>query len=533
MDRAAAPTRFTRVETPPLLSRGSWKVIEDPQGTIWVTNRDGLWSLSKGEWRQHRKADGLLSDNPYVMASGRDGAIWLRHRYDAGVERLEVTGDRIVRSTVIVSADPNSVEVTAFHGLDAAGNFWRGSANGVSVLRGGRWSSFTTEDGLVWNDCDGEAFWADADGGVWLGTSGGVSHYHFPGGPTAGLPAEPTIARLEITQRPRLIRAEFSTLNFKAEQLVSFSYRLDDGPWTDSVERNLSVTGLGPGTHHLELRSRVRKEPFGPRTARVEFRLEPVWSETWWARGLAVLALLLAISQIVYWRLRASARRQAELEALVVARTENLSAANRALDETARQLRSSQDRLRLLFQQTPAGIFLFDRELKVTECNEQFRSILGAGEAHSRALDLTLLKEPGILPAIEAALAGSEGKYEGPCTLASAGAGCACVALTTVPLWDENRELQGGIGLAVDISERKLAEAERERLIAGLQQALAEVKTLSGLLPICASCKKIRDDAGYWTQVEAFIEVRTGVQFSHGVCPECWKVLYPDYPMAQ
>ena len=65
-----------------------------------------------------------------------DGALWLRHRFDAGVERVEFSGDRIVRSSPIVPADPDSVEVTAFHGFDAFGNFWRGGANGVAVLRG-------------------------------------------------------------------------------------------------------------------------------------------------------------------------------------------------------------------------------------------------------------------------------------------------------------------------------------------------------------------------------------------------------------
>ena len=255
-----------------------------------------------------------------------------------------------------------------------------------------------------------------------------------------------------------------------------------------------------------------------------------MWWETWWARLLALGCLLLAVSEFVRWRLRAAVRKQAELEALVAARTENLRMANRALDQTASQLRSSQDRLRLLFRQTPAGIFLFDRDLKVTECNDQFRSMMQLRSAAGIGFLLSTLKEPEIQPAIQEALSGKEGNYEGPCTLAT-GPGCSCVALTTVPLWDENRQLKGGIGLAVDISERKRAETEREHLISGLKKALAEVKTLSGLLPICANCKKIRDDKGYWTQVEAFIGERTNIQFSHGVCPECWQVLYPDYPL--
>jgi hypothetical protein len=71
--------------------------------------------------------------------------------------------------------------------------------------------------------------------------------------------------------------------------------------------------------------------------------------------------------------------------------------------------------------------------------------------------------------------------------------------------------------------------AQLEATVADLQRALAEVKTLSGLLPICANCKKIRDDRGYWTQVESYIGARAGVSFSHGICPECLRQLYPDY----
>lgn len=69
---------------------------------------------------------------------------------------------------------------------------------------------------------------------------------------------------------------------------------------------------------------------------------------------------------------------------------------------------------------------------------------------------------------------------------------------------------------------------ERQRLINELQQALSEVKTLSGLLPICANCKKIRDDKGYWNQIESYLHKHSEAKFSHGMCPDCLKQLYPD-----
>ncbi len=80
-----------------------------------------------------------------------------------------------------------------------------------------------------------------------------------------------------------------------------------------------------------------------------------------------------------------------------------------------------------------------------------------------------------------------------------------------------------------DVTERKRAAAERERLIDELRKALGEVKTLSGLLPICANCKKIRDDGGYWTQVESYLLQKADVSFTHGICPDCMKELYPDF----
>jgi two-component system, response regulator PdtaR len=70
---------------------------------------------------------------------------------------------------------------------------------------------------------------------------------------------------------------------------------------------------------------------------------------------------------------------------------------------------------------------------------------------------------------------------------------------------------------------------ELRRLNGELREALASVKRLSGMLPICASCKKIRDDKGYWQSVEAYLMERTDALFSHGCCPECRKRLYPEF----
>lgn len=84
----------------------------------------------------------------------------------------------------------------------------------------------------------------------------------------------------------------------------------------------------------------------------------------------------------------------------------------------------------------------------------------------------------------------------------------------------------------VEIIELRRAEKkhkqEREQLITELQAALARVKLLSGFLPICSSCKKIRDDMGYWQQIESYIRNHSEAEFSHSICPDCAKKLYPE-----
>lgn len=83
-------------------------------------------------------------------------------------------------------------------------------------------------------------------------------------------------------------------------------------------------------------------------------------------------------------------------------------------------------------------------------------------------------------------------------------------------------------GILRDVTARKQIEADREQLITDLQSALEEVKTLSGIVPICANCKKIRDDKGFWEQVDQYVTRHTDAKFSHSICPDCTQTLYPE-----
>ena len=103
-----------------------------------------------------------------------------------------------------------------------------------------------------------------------------------------------------------------------------------------------------------------------------------------------------------------------------------------------------------------------------------------------------------------------------------------CLITATVQRSKEG-SIVGYQGIIRDITKLKRAQEERERIISELQEALAKVKTLSGLLPICAHCKRVRDDQGYWNQIEAYIRDHSEAEFSHCICPECMKKHFPEF----
>jgi PAS domain S-box-containing protein len=101
------------------------------------------------------------------------------------------------------------------------------------------------------------------------------------------------------------------------------------------------------------------------------------------------------------------------------------------------------------------------------------------------------------------------------------------ISLTISPITDTEGRILGISKIARDVSQRRQAEEERDRLLLRLLDALDQIKTLRGMLPICAACRKIRNETGSWDQIEVYIQQYTEVKFTHGLCPDCLKHLYP------
>jgi signal transduction histidine kinase len=172
------------------------------------------------------------------------------------------------------------------------------------------------------------------------------------------------------------------------------------------------------------------------------------------------------------------------------------------------------------------GISIHDRDLRIIYQNTSHISYFGAhqGELCYRAyrhVDVPCESCP-VLSSFQ------EEKIYTPEMIFPGKNGPSYFEVTISPLKDAGGNIVAGIEVVRNIDRRKKLEKERESLINELQEALEKIKTLHGLLPICASCKAIRDDQGYWKKIEEYIEDRAEVSFSHGICPNCAKKLYPD-----
>lgn len=122
-----------------------------------------------------------------------------------------------------------------------------------------------------------------------------------------------------------------------------------------------------------------------------------------------------------------------------------------------------------------------------------------------------------------------ENGYEATDYFAHLGEEGKWIFITAVVIKDSKGKVIGALETLEDITAIKRAELERDRMIRELQEALNKVNTLQGLIPICANCKKIRNDKGYYEHVEKYIMDHSGAVFSHGICPECMEKLYPSY----
>jgi PAS domain S-box-containing protein len=182
----------------------------------------------------------------------------------------------------------------------------------------------------------------------------------------------------------------------------------------------------------------------------------------------------------------------------------------------------------MLFEHSLDGIMLTAPDGRILDANPSACRILGRTreqilrEGRDGLMDVS---DPRLAALIEQRKA--TGRAHGELRARRTDGSLFAVEISSVVFSDATGEARTCI-IMRDVSERRAAEAERERLIAEMQHALASVKCLSGLLPICAACRKIRDKQGFWHDLEIYIRQHSEAEFTHGICPDCRRRLYPE-----
>ena len=194
------------------------------------------------------------------------------------------------------------------------------------------------------------------------------------------------------------------------------------------------------------------------------------------------------------------------------------------------ELKAAESRYSLLFDSVPVGLYRTTATGEILDANPALVEMLGypsqaallarnASALYAHAQDYEkwrgLMESKGVLHHHETQLRRFDGSV-------------CWVQDSAKAIHDSNTRQTFYEGSLQDITSRKEAEDERERLILELQDALAKVRTLTGLLPICSSCKKIRDEKGYWNQMEVYIQNHSDAEFTHSFCPDCMRHLYPE-----
>ena len=315
-----------------------FRFLTDREGRLWVGSTQGLFRFDAGKWVRFTTADGLKADSVTHIAETADGAIWVGYREPLGVSRLGF-GPVGVEVSHFTKRDGLPSDYVLFLGLDAHRRLWTGTDNGVAVRSTAGWTVYTHEDGLVWDDCAANAFLAEPDGAVWIGTLKGLSRYR-PSDRAAPRMAPPVVVTAlrfgerpgdpevhsEIPFRDHDFLVTFAGLSFLSEKNIRFRYWLEglDDRWTETVQREARYPSLPSGSYRFQVAARNANGPWSPVPATVSFRIVPPWWATWWFLSLAAGACALFIGLVVRSRMNRVRQERRRLEKAVRERTGDL-----------------------------------------------------------------------------------------------------------------------------------------------------------------------------------------------------------------
>jgi signal transduction histidine kinase/ligand-binding sensor domain-containing protein/ActR/RegA family two-component response regulator len=314
-------TRWTALESfaPETVDKPVYRIQFDQEGRLWAATLAGLFVQENGSWKRFGKKDGLLEDAVAFLTIDHQDRVWIGYSDDVGVSRLRYTGGRL-QINHFTHDNGLPTNVVNFLGLGQANDIWVGSDSGVNHFDAGRWRNYDNEDGLVWPDTWFNAFWADSDGIVWIGTTRGLSRFDVPNRPPVRAVAPPfALTEIEVNGKSMsslepsrslppgsTVKFGFAVLLFNQRQGLRYRYRLVglDNRWIQVDQGPAVLPSLSPGHYRFEAEAYQPLRGWVTKPVAVSFDVKPFWWQEAWFRILTILALAAGIVGFWRWRIR-------------------------------------------------------------------------------------------------------------------------------------------------------------------------------------------------------------------------------------
>ncbi|MBN1398571.1 MAG: PAS domain-containing protein [Bacteroidetes bacterium] len=531
-------------------------IIETKNGDLWLANETSFiyFSPDREEFKTylHSETDSTSLSSNKAIAIYEDSKenIWMGT--DAGLNLFNKSTKKFKCYQIEDGLPDNSINSIL---EDNNGNLWLATNKGLSKFINAvnlpdkpEFTNYVDADGMQGNQFGPRSCLNGSDGMLYFGGANGynvfnpdrlsdntfippvvITGFYIFNQPESigdlGFNMESgSSENLVLSYRQSVISFDFAALNYISPLRNQYAYKMEgfDKEWNYvGTKHSATYTNLDPGEYVFRVKGSNNDGVWNEKGISVPIVITPPFWKTWLFRILVIAIGIISIVMFYKYRTYAIRKRNKELE--------------KNIEERTRELADKKNLLQTVIDMVPDPIYVKDKEHKYILNNRVHIESLGlkTQEDLIGKSDADFFKPDQVNEAREdertimetgTPVINKEEKGADPLS------GMESWVLTSkVQFKNDRKELLGIVGISRLITERKRAEEERERLISELQEALADIKMLSGLVPICANCKKIRDDQGYWTQIESYIQDRSNAKFSHSICPDCAKKIYPQY----